>query len=161
MRKEYVAYVDRYDYFDGFCYCQYHGSGYEKLGDNPIEALKAYRNLKSHDYDHGDSYQRTRNIQVIWVADKPKNNHNFFTKEDDRLIKIPVFGFDGSIVDYVTTTKNELKEYKKALWDNGWEYDSSNNCIKTLQLSLIQFINYDDSDFTAFDNEDFDDELPF
>ena len=161
MRKEYIVYVDRYDYFDSFYDHLYHESCYETLGSNPIEALKAYRKLKSHDYDHGDSYQRTRNIQVIWVADKPKNNHNFFTKEEDRLIKIPVFGFDGSIVDYVTTTKNELKEYKKALWDNGWEYDSSNNCIKTLQLSLIQFINYDDSDFTAFDNEDFDDELPF
>jgi hypothetical protein len=160
MRKEYVVYVDRYDYFDSFCSRRYHESGYETLGSNPIEALKAYRNLKSHDYDHGDSYQRTRNIQVIWVADKPTNNHNFFTKENDRLIKIPVIGFDGSIIDYVTTTKNELKEYKKTLWDHGWEYDSSNNCIKTLNLSLIQFINYDDSDFTAFDNEDFDD-LPF
>ena len=45
MRKEYIVYVDRYDYFDSFYDHLYHESCYETLGSNPIEALKAYRKL--------------------------------------------------------------------------------------------------------------------
>ena len=79
MKKVYVCYVDRYDYFDSLCDHTYHEAGYETLGFNPVEALKAYRNLKAHDYDYGDSYQKTDKIQVMWVADPVTNKHHLLT----------------------------------------------------------------------------------
>lgn len=136
MRKEYIVYVERYDFFDSFCDHLYHESCYETLGSNPIEALKAYRKLKSNDYDYGDSYQRTRKIQVIWVADKPTNNHNFFTKEVDRLKKFPVIGWDGEVIDYVVTSFSEVTNDKQKLNDMGYYYNPIDNTIRSLELTI-------------------------
>lgn len=169
MRKKYIVYVDRYDYFDSFCCNQYHGSCYETLGSNPTEALKAYRNLKSHDYDYGDSYQKTRNIQVLWIADKPQNNHNFFTKEVDRLKKFPVIGWDGSIIDYIVTSEKELLDNFHQLNNIGYYYDTLNNVVRSCipnpddvkDVEIGSYVlPYESNEFDMFDIDP-DDTLPF
>lgn len=165
MRKEYVAYVDRYDFFDSFYDHLYHESCYETLGSNPIEALKAYRKLKSHDYDHGDSYQRTRNIQVIWVADKPKNNHNFYTHPYERLQKFPVVGWDGNVIDYIVASEKELRDNSKQFHEIGYYYNPIDNNIRSFATSSYD-VNDDEigpyvsDEFDMFDIDP-DDHLPF
>lgn len=159
MRKEYVVYVDRYDYFDSFCGRRYHESGYETLGSNPIEALKAYRKLKSFDYDHGDSYQRTRNIQVVWVADKITNNHNFYTHPYERLQKFPVVSWDGSIIDYIVASEKELYDNSKQLHEVGYYYNLIDNNIRSFEplpddVKDVEIGPYVSDEFDIFDNDD-------
>ena len=169
MRKEYIVYVDRYDYFDGFCGHRYHESGYETLGSNPIEALKAYRKLKSFDYDHGDSYQRTRNIQVIWVADKVTNNHNFYTHPYERLQKFPVVGWDGSVIDHIVASEKELYDKSKQLHEVGYYYNLLDNNIRSFEplpddvkdVEVDAYaLPYESNEFNMFDIDP-NDTLPF
>lgn len=169
MRKEYYCYVFRYDYFDTLCSHNHHESGYEFLGSNPIEALKAYRKIKSFDYDHGDSCQKTFAIRVSWIADKPKNNHNFFTKEVERLKKFPVIGWDGSTIDYIVTSEKELMDNLNQLNNIGYYYDTLNNVVRSCvptpdDVKDVSFgsyvLPYESNEFDMFDiNQN--DILPF
>lgn len=132
MRKTYMAYVNRYDYFDYDN--KYHKSGYEYLGSTAKEALKNYKKLKSFDYNHGDSWQETNPIEIIWEFEKPINNHNFFTKENDRIINIPIL-YDGDIIKIIKNTPHRVKEELRNNFN--WEYDEILQAIISYYEDII------------------------
>ena len=153
MKKVYVCYVERYDYFDSLCDHTYHKAGYEVLGFNPVDALKTYRNLKAHDYDYGDSYQKTDNIQVMWVDDPVTNKHNFFTPQRNRLHKFPVIGWDGTVIDHIVTSECELEspDGRQKLNQIGLYYNPIDKNIRSFVVGIEPCVS---DGFDSFDDDD-------
>ena len=133
MRKKYYTYVDRYDYFDYDN--KYHKSGYEYLGSTTLEALEKYKKLKSHDYDYGDSYQKTHSLEMMWEFEKPTNNHNLFTPEEDRIIKIPVVDISGKINKIIISTPKKVQ--KELSGEFFWNYNKTTKRIEEKELDFI------------------------
>lgn len=142
MRKQYVCRLEQYDYFSGY------KSTFEKLGETPKQALENHRALKSTDYDFGDSYQKTEEIQVIWIAEKVVNNHNFFTHPYKRLQKIQVISWDGSVIDHVITSEKELHDNQQKINEMGYYYNIIDNTIRSFEPITDSAIKFD------FDDED-------
>ena len=136
--KKYYCNVRSYDYFSS------DKTEHLDLGTKPKEAIEKWKQSKAFDYHYSDSFRETGDIQVIEVFEVEKSQHNFYTNPEDRLHKIPVIGWDGSVIDCVVTTINECLNSAQMLNENGWHYDVITDQIRTLEYTYINSSEFDD-----------------
>ena len=119
LKKMYRVVVEKYDYFGGDKTITRHFG-------TLLGAWGFYKKNVKFDFEYDDAY---------------------YTPIDERFIKVPVYGWDGTLIEKVTTTLKELRENDLALSLNNWTVNFKELCIRDAGFSLVDFIRTGEINF--------------
>ena len=140
LKKMYRVVVEKYDYFGGDKTITRHFG-------TLLGAWGFYKKKVKFDFEYDDAYQHTRLPHGFFCNVEPENPHSFYTPIDERFIKVPVYGWDGTLIEKVTTTLKELRENDLALSLNNWTVNFKELCIRDAGFSLVDFIRTGEINF--------------